>query len=183
MTRRARVGLGIVSAGILGAILGALHWTGFIPLQFVPLAPQAAAQTLTPLFLVATFVERAVEVFVTSWRGKESSQLEAVRNAAPTELRPAADQTLLAYKTDTQRIAFKTGSAMGLILAIAGVRILSPFIAPDAWTKATAAQYDLFVAVDVMLTAVVIGGGADGMHQLVSVITDFLGETRRQISS
>lgn len=62
MTKRARVGRGIVSVGILVAILGAIHWTGFVPLQFVPLGPQAAAQTLTPLFLVATFVERAVEV-------------------------------------------------------------------------------------------------------------------------
>jgi Na+/proline symporter len=71
-------------------------------------------QQLTPLVLVSLFIERALEVFLTAWRGKSAADLTqkvkraraaAGPNQAPSPNQLDAEDNLTAYKTDTQRIA------------------------------------------------------------------------------
>ena len=76
----------------------------------------------------------------------------------------------------TRIIAFMSGTVLGVIAAALGVRVLEPFLYGD-WSDAsgvTSLHQGSFQAFDAILTGLVIGGGADGMHKLVSVFTNFM---------
>ena len=88
----------------------------------------------------ATFIERAVEILVSPWRDEGASKLDKVvaaikaRPADPvidaanaTALRTASD-ALEEYRGDTQRYAFAVSLALSVMVSIAGVRALGPFV-------------------------------------------------------
>ena len=91
-----------------------------------------------------------------------------------------AQADLSRYKEVTARIAFLIGLSAGILISIVGVRVLDPLIDFDT-TMATALQVSVFKFADIVVTGGLIGGGADGIHKLVSVITDFLDQTRAKI--
>jgi hypothetical protein len=78
------------------------------------------------------------------------------------------------YKAGTRRIAFVAGVLVGLIVSALGVRAIQLFVDPAAFGTLTAWQQRLFNVADVVLTGGAIGGGADGLHKLVSVFTNFM---------
>ncbi len=41
-------------------------------------------------------------------------------------------------------------------------------------------QERAFMAMDVLLTGMLLGGGADGLHKLVSIFTNFMDSTAQQ---
>jgi hypothetical protein len=161
-------------------------------------------QLLTPLFLVSLFIERALEVFVTSWRGEESDKIDiAVATAKrqlpqqPVAARPpvqppapgvvdpeedlmARQLDLARWKAGTRRIAFVGGVIVGILVSALGVRALQLFVDPAAFANLSLAQQRLFAMGDVLLTGAAIGGGADGMHKLVSVFTNFMDAAARR---
>ena len=68
---------------------------------------------------------------------------------------------------------FKTSVAsfcVGLLLAVAGFRILETFM--EIPFEAHFIQKGIFIFIDTVLTAVVIAGGTDGWHQLVGLLQD-----------
>jgi len=69
---------------------------------------------------------------------------------------------------------------MGTLVAIGGLRGLAwlvgePTASPVAGLPA---QRTFFRLIDVLLTGMVIGGGADGVHKIVLFVTDILEPTR-----
>jgi hypothetical protein len=157
------------------------------PLLFNPVDADVVIDLLTPLFVISLFIERAQEVFVTSWREPERKRLdiafETTEPAKPIKTaveKAATDEAKLAlaeYETGTQRRSFLLGCGIAIIISIVGVRALQPLLtteslAVDGW------QLPFFNLLDVMLTGAVLGGGADGIHKLVSVVTEFLDKTR-----
>ncbi len=75
------------------------------------------------------------------------------------------------------------GVALGLALAVLGVRVLEPLVEADVLLLAQPWQAKGFRLYDVLLTGGLIGGGADGIHKLVSVFTtkfDQLSEANRR---
>jgi hypothetical protein len=63
---------------------------------------------------------------------------------------------------------------LGAAVAAAGVRVLDPFMTPDGagiTGSAPGFQLDFLRFVDVVLTALLLAGGADGIHQ---ILKDFL---------
>jgi hypothetical protein len=140
-------------------------------------------QRITPLFLVALFVERALEVFMTAWRGQGEKQLKVKSRHVAADGKQAADLDLTLYKTDTQRIAFSAGIALGVIISAVGIRSLSLFIYGDDIDALTGWQRSLFTAVDVLVTGAVIGGGADGLHKIVKVFLGFMDTTSANIDA
>ncbi|MEM0987757.1 MAG: hypothetical protein AAGK00_02680 [Pseudomonadota bacterium] len=60
---------------------------------------------------------------------------------------------------------------LGAAAAIVGVRVLGQFLSDD--TALVGSQLHYFTLVDVVLTALLLAGGADGIHQLVK---NFLGK-------
>lgn len=184
-TPRNRLALFAVVAVTLGLVL-ALN-PGLV--RFWPFSAGEFVQLIAPLFLVALFIERTLEVFLTSWRGAAAAQKElAVKQAeALVEANVREGQDVLAqresdltdYKTTTQRYAFGGGLVLGILVSAVGIRALQLFVDPAVFATLSSAQRSVFTAADVLLTGAVIGGGAEGMHKLVSVFTNFMDSTAK----
>lgn len=135
--------------------------------RFWPFTPTEFVQFVTPLFLVALFVERALEIVVTGLYGEEEAQYREQAKADP-----AVKAKLIAHKAATRRVAFAGALVLGITIAAIGVRGLEMFVDPAVFKQLTSVQHTVFRTVDVLVTGALIAGGADGMHKLVSVFTN-----------
>ena len=176
----------------LAAAGAGLAWvTGdFIGLQFKPFEAAAIIGELTALFLISLFLERALEVFLASWRDHGRLDLEHALAQAKADAavaldanKAAAQQAVLQaqavldkYRAVTANYTFACAVGAGIIVAIAGARTLGPLLADNPIPGPH--QHSLMTVVDVLITGGLIGGGSAGVHKLVSVITDFLDSTR-----
>jgi hypothetical protein len=189
----------IVAASIVfqGHALGAV--------RFKPFDLGAFPTTLAPLLVIATLIERTIEVIFGIWREPgdraaetrvKAARSEAVAQsalaqaavaasapAAPTAVAAAtAAQTSAAdaqlelgeRKVVNTRLAFALAFSFGVLVALAGVRVLQILImdTQPAWPKNVAPQWWEFI--DIVLTAGLLGGGADGFHHVTQVISEFL---------
>jgi hypothetical protein len=146
------------------------------------------AGLLAPLAFAATVIERAVEILVSPWRDAGASKLDkaaaAIKanpttNTQNTGLKEASD-ALDDYRGETQRYAFAVSLTLSILVSIAGVRALGPFVdlAKLNDPKVTSeAQRLFFLAVDVALSAALLAGGADGIHSVVNAVTSFFDNT------
>lgn len=157
--------LGVFVVGAL--VLVALGSPGLV--RFWRFTPAEFVQLVTPPVLMALLIERALEVFLTSWRGAEAARLALRAADGPSDL--------AGYKARTQRIAFLAGTTLGVIVAALGVRVLELLMDPVRFAALPATQPTLFHVADVLLTGAILGGGADGLHKLVSVFTNFMEAT------
>jgi hypothetical protein len=168
LDRFATWGLVVVLAASL--LIVAVFTPGLIP--FAPMTVTDVVNVITPLFLVALFIERGLEVFLTSWRAGESQRRADSNDAAG----------LREHKIVTQRLAFLAGTAVGVIISALGVRALQPLVYADLFPGADGVQLQerVFMAMDVLLTGLLLGGGADGLHKIVTVFTNFMDATAQQ---
>ena len=149
--------------------------------RFRPFSVPDFLQLVTSLLMVALLLERVLEVFLTSWRGEGATRLKRHVKAA-TQSNAASgpseeDQRLARYKAETQRIAFFAGTALGIVVAALGIRILELLVDTAVLESVPHVQRRLFRTADVLLTGAVMGGGSDALHRLVSVFTRFLDST------
>ncbi|CAM1368082.1 membrane hypothetical protein [Tenacibaculum sediminilitoris] len=68
---------------------------------------------------------------------------------------------------------------VGIVLAIAGFRILETFM--EIPETAERLQKEIFTFIDIILTAAIIAGGTDGWHQLVALLQDITKAKREEI--
>lgn len=173
----------LVALGLLAAFAG----VDSNRLNFKPVSGESIVDLLAPLFVIALFLERAQEVFITTWRKAGRTDLEdRNRNLLAAELPDsnailASKQALARYKETTTRIAFLFGLSAGVLISIVGVRVLDPLTDFQS-SAAGPTQAFVFKLLDIVLTGGLIGGGSDGIHKLVSVATDFLDKTREKIT-
>lgn len=135
--------------------------------RFWPFTPGEFVQAVTPLLLVALFVERGLEVVVTGLYGGEEANLRHQLK----EKKISEDQ-LLAYQAHTRRFAFAAAAVLGIVISAIGVRGLELFVDPAVFKAISPLQQTVFRTVDVLVTGSLIAGGADGMHKLVSIFTN-----------
>jgi hypothetical protein len=136
-------------------------------------------QEIAPLLLIALFIERTVEVMITPWRAGESKIRQLAVDAAKSQKQAveATQKHLAEWRSDTQKIAFAMGMSLGVLLAAVGLRALEIFVDAAIFDQLPSVQQVTFGALDVLVTGAVLGGGADGLHKLVSVFTNFLETT------
>jgi len=159
---------------------------------FLPIDTTQFLETIVPLFLIALFIERALEVFVTAWRGGNASlhelavRLEKKKLAKTDKVSSSledAEKTQSDYKNNTRRVALISGLAAGILVSAFGVRALESFADPDLFDQLSDLQRDSFRLFDTIVTGAVLGGGADGIHRIVSVFTGFLDKTSDNLKS
>ncbi|MEM9584628.1 MAG: hypothetical protein AAGA08_16075 [Pseudomonadota bacterium] len=105
-----------------------------------------------------------------------------------------AEPHLQALQASKKRAATIAALLLSLAVAIVGLRILAQFIPPETLATGTTAavarsvtdtvtsqfQVQAFHAIDIILTALLLSGGADGIHQLVK---DFLSDRDELLST
>ena len=145
-------------------------------------APFLVALTqLGILYIVALFVERALEVLLKAWRqgGKIRLREEIAANEGDDAAKAASERKLDEYRTGTQRRALLGGLTLGILVSLSGVRLLGPifqFDASDGWTF----QMGVFQFTDIIITAGLIAGGSATIHELMALVDDFLRASRKR---
>jgi hypothetical protein len=137
---------------------------------FKPDAIANVGNVLAPLVLIAAFIERAVEVVLTPVRGDHAdrlrSRIDKEREAGGDVA--ALERQLHEYKLANRRIAFFLAVMLGLIAALLGFRGLEALFATPPGAGSSLQFFDI------VLTGVVIAGGADGIHTPVQAFTDYM---------
>jgi len=92
-----------------------------------------------------------------------------VEKAEAVEEHQKAVTKIETYRAGTQVRTTIWSLFLGGLIAVAGVRALDSFMDPPG-SGSDFLKY-LFIGVDVALTAALLGGGADGIHKIISVFT------------
>lgn len=143
-----------------------------------------ALSQLGILYIIALFVERALEVLIKAWRqgGKialEQEKTSAENNNQDNAQKAEIQKNLEEYKAGTQRRALLVGLTLGILVSLSGVRLLGP-IFQGAETEKLMFQMAVFNFTDIVLTAGLIAGGSSTIHELMALIDDFLKTSRKQ---
>jgi len=149
--------------------------------------PHNVLSVMSPLLLTAGFIERAVEVVISPWRDSRAAQLGNRVDALRAQI-PAADVSVIAeadaayqeYKGKTQQYAFGASLSFSFASAYVGVRALWPFVEHPSFEKLGTNQQWMFVVVDMVLTAALLAGGADGIHSVINAFTTFFNTTAQK---
>jgi Mg2+/citrate symporter len=104
-------------------------------------------------------------------------------SAVPSSLmvqKAVADAALSRFEADSTFVAFCVSLALGVLAALAGVRVLDLLLAAPETAAEAGPVGQLFQVLNVMLTAGLLAGGADGFHHLTAVIQEFLRSLKDQ---
>ena len=173
------------TATILGiAVVPVIVFIGFgtLPtLQYEEVNADDLQNMLFPLFLITVFKERAQEVYVVAWREQRRIELERVFQDAEEAEKPEKERELRGYRAQTGRYVSLASMSAGVLISLAGVRVLSPLV------KASPAngglQELLLFVVDVRLTRGLLAGGSKLIHEVMSVVSKALAMTKGRIAS
>src|SRR5262249_29953696 len=132
-------------------------------------------------------------ILISPWRDEWASKLQKsidvikARSASPPTAQDSADlkaasDALDAYQGQTQRYAFAISITLSLLVALTGFPSIQLFINTDphcSWLKPDfkSHQATFLHCVDLVLSAVLLAGGADGIHAIVNAITTFFQAT------
>ncbi len=183
-----------VAVIVLVVLAVAALWGNFqaIPLNRIQSAD--VLQIIMTLFVIALFLERFMDVFLTTWRAPQSEQLAAEiqsvskdleQNPVDSELirQKEEKQTALAeFKRTTRTISLWSGFILGMIVALVGIRALFPLIDARAFRSLSEVQQSLFRLLDVLITGGMLAGGSDGIHKLAEVYRTFMESTKIKAS-
>jgi hypothetical protein len=187
----------IIPILLAGLVLFLPIWLTTEPLAFRDFGTTDILQLLTGLFVVPLLLERSLEVFVTTWRGpgtaeldlkvsKQRNELAEIKKAAANDAFAAealaqAEHERTKYKSDTQRVALWTGLTFGLLVSGVGVRSLQTLVDGAALSTASHAQVIGFHLIDVLLTGGLIAGGSEGIHKITQVFTNYMEISAKRI--
>lgn len=150
-------------------------------------------QKLLGLALIALIIERALEVFMTTWRGGEADRIkEEVQlareihekpkaSASATKILVKAQTDLTAHSNQTRNRSFLLGSLIGITISLLGVRALEIVLNYQNLATSAPRQMNILVILDIVLTGLLLGGGADGIHKIVGTFTTYLDETSKKL--
>jgi hypothetical protein len=151
-------------------------------------------QIIMTLFVIALFLERAMDVFLTTWRAPQSEELameishlreNLEQNPGDEELlrqKREKETALAQFKRTTRIISMWTGFILGMVVALAGIRALFPLVDARAFRNIPAVQQSLFRLLDVFITGGLLAGGSDGIHKLAEVYRAFMESTKIKAS-
>ncbi|MDB4950923.1 MAG: hypothetical protein JWM27_3572 [Gemmatimonadetes bacterium] len=175
----------IAAFGLL-IVYAARETAGAVGLTLSAAGMANVGQVLAPVVLLSLFIERATEVVISSWRDPEAQNLQHLVDAATGDGRVDAQRALDFYRLETQRLAFAMSFTLSVLTALVGLRAIEPLMAQgvvESLTKTHPSQQLWFHRIDIVITALLMAGGADGMHQIVTTFSSFLSSTKDRAAS
>ncbi len=142
------------------AFLAGVAFVGEDPvlMSISPLSDMDIIPTLGVMLITTFLIERFLEVVI-----------NVIRNS------PEKDE---AYKAETKKIALWVAYVVGVIVSLAGVRMLTPLLDVSSVFGAHAVAFSY---IDTLLTAGLLSAGTQGVHDLNKLFTVFV--TRPVIQS
>jgi hypothetical protein len=146
------------------------------------------------LILISLFVERVIEVILSSWRSGGADKLDRQINKLSQkivnlnnreDLDPGekaklkeAEETLgkvrderTEYSSASRFASIWIGVVVGVIVALAGVRILGNLLDTSPLTDDI--HKNLLIVVDVSLTGFVLAGGSEAINKIMKIYNSF----------
>jgi len=150
---------------------------------------------LVSLFLIATFIERAIEVVIIVWRDKNKKTIENVIETERkksefrakegtrtiTQEEEQAVNEYVNYKADTKSLAMPLAFAMGIIISALGIKSLQPLVDPVVFKTLTVLQKSLFTGIDTLITGALLGGGSKGIHEIIEAFLNTVEKYRENL--
>lgn len=144
---------------------------------------------LGSLFVIALFMERAIDVFLSAFRAGGADMLDLKISIRQKELSgvdrlsdpgkkiSAELENLLTerslYRVHSRQWAQWGGLLLGLLVAFIGFHALESLVDPEYVNlmKSTS-HYRFFIAVDVLLTGALLAGGSNALNQIMKVYSE-----------
>jgi hypothetical protein len=176
---KTKVSFPLIAVSIIAIVIGSSllpkFFSGIVgPIQFKEkFGIDQVSQVLTILFLIALFFERALEVYILTFRKLNEEILEKKLEPLGSVMADISQNDLTRYKDETRKIA--------LWAALCGVRGLEPFLEMSVDVNGiihiknvTQWQEIAFRIFDILLTGAMIAGGSDTLHKILNVFTTFM---------
>jgi len=140
------------------------------------------------LFVVALFIERAIEVFLSTLRSAEADIQDNNLNVVKTKIETRVKENQLEkieeledvynnlqirrtqYRIESRMIALWAGLILGIIVSAAGIRVLNQLFIPV--TVGTQAYF--FTLADIVLTGCVLAGGSEGINKITKIYSAYM---------
>jgi hypothetical protein len=126
---------------------------------------------LGSLFAITLFFERCIEVIISIFRNQTAATLENkldnYEKAKDSTNAKNTEEKLTQYRLETQSISLRISFIVGIVVSAAGIRILGELV--NIPKDIDLSQKNFFNLVDIFITAGVLAGGSDGVHQLMTV--------------
>lgn len=177
-----------------GIIIILVIWGATSPL-YAPfkedLGPTTIAGAIGGLFVIALLIERFLEIFVSVWRAPEAEKKKNAVNSYSDQEKSAKaaqfkkdQQELTDYQSQTKSLTLLIGFALSVLVCVAGIGLISDIIDLEAINgEEQETQKSLLRVIDIILTASLLAGGSDGMHQFVSSLETFFKETKKKLQN
>ena len=184
----------IVGVIIITVILAASIYYFLQPISFNDNALTDALKMLGYLFVISLIMERAIEVFLSTWRGGEADlkDLEIQKLTGQlNELTDANEETgkidkirsdleslkkeRTEYRIKSRAIALWTGLIFGIIVAGIGIHTLGALV--DMEKVVYYPQLIALRTIDIVLTGSMLAGGSEAINKIMKVYTTFMQTT------
>ncbi|WP_115718058.1 hypothetical protein [Gallaecimonas mangrovi] len=184
----------IGGAAIIVGLAATTYFSTPQVLNFKPDAITNVPALFGYLVLISLLVERATEIFLSTWRSSGADKLdlelrqrqEALKAAQGNSIEP--QQKALAelqhqrtlYRAQSRQMAQWIGLTIGTLVSLVGVRILGSLVEAmpsQPW------QHHLFVTLDVLLSGTVLAGGSDAVNKIMKLYTSAMETTAQRMQN
>ena len=160
-----------------------------MPLKLADDIFQKSLAVFTSLFLIALFIERALDVFLTTLRAEKSEYLQKEIKIEAQKLDKGESsidelnrikKVLLSHKANTRVIALWSALTIGIIISAIGFRALQPLINLEEFKNLPLYHTILFYIVDIFITGCVLAGGSDSIHKMTDAFRLFMEKSQNK---
>ncbi|NIM16772.1 MAG: hypothetical protein GTO45_32685 [Candidatus Aminicenantes bacterium] len=184
-------------------IIAAFYFTvGFV--EFRKDIGSSIGTILGSLLIISLLLERALDVFLTTWRAEGSERLDSeikeikqkidqLKKAGKADTDPDVktemgflsqkNQEKLTHRSKTRIIAMWSSLILGVIVSAIGFRVLATLVDPGSYTGMEDKQKNFFDFVDILMTGGLLAGGSDGIHKIMDLYRVFMEGSSARVKS
>ncbi len=173
------------------AIFSLVIFESLGPINFKEVSQSQIISLLTSLFVIAAFLERALEVYISTSRGPGAMQLDNEIVMIKHEIETKPDSAELKsrlmkvkqerelYRLETKKRSLWVGLLFGVLISAVGIRTLGVLVAGLEDLKHF--QQQVLNIIDVLLTGGLLAGGSDGLHKFSQLYNTYMNNLNQKI--